>query len=221
MPFDGDLTSTANGTLLLSIVAAILYGFMQSGSPSWRRSVAKTAAVGLLAVLSFALGGPVLLTAALVLSALGDAALSRDGEPAFMAGLAAFLAAHLLYVALFTIHWPGTDLLAEASWRPVAGIVLIAFCGFMLRRLMPAVGTALRGPVAAYVAAITLMGLAALGVPGWGVAAGAALFIASDAILATERFLLPPASPHRSWAGPAVWVLYYAGQLLFALAFLL
>lgn len=221
MPFAGDLTSTANGTLALSIVAAVLYAFTQDGMPSWRRTVVKTAPVLLLAILSLVEGGPWLLTAGLVASAAGDAALSRDGERPFLAGLAAFLLAHILYVVLFLNLWGNADIFAAEPWRALAVIVLIVFCVSMLRRLMPTLQRTMLLPVLAYVAAITAMGIAAFGVPGGLVSAGAALFIASDAILAVRKFLLAEDSPHRTWSGLAVWILYYAAQLLIALAFLL
>ena len=60
----------------------------------------KTLAVALLAVLVVVESGPLLLFAALALSAAGDAFLSREDDRAFLAGLASFLAAHLAYIAL-------------------------------------------------------------------------------------------------------------------------
>jgi len=87
-------------------------------------------------------------------------------------------------------------------------------------RLRPGAGAAPRLPVAAYTAAILAMGLAALLVPGWGIAAGAALFVASDALLATRKFLLAPeaaAGPRLGWA---VWASYYLAQALIALILL-
>ena len=50
---------------------------------------------------------------------------------------------------------------------------------------------------------------------------GAALFVASDAILATEKFLLAQGSPHRRRAGTALWVLYWLAQASITLGFLL
>lgn len=221
MPFPGDITALPNGTILLSVAAALLYGLAREATPSWRRTLVKTAAVGLLAVLSYLVGGPWLLTVGLALGALGDAALSRDGERAFLAGLVAFLLAHLAYVALFATRWWSFDLLTAEPWRPAVGVAIVALVAIMLRRLLPAVGGEMRLPVCSYVMAIMLMGLAALGVPGWAAPAGAVLFILSDTTLATEKFLLPGESPHRAWTGLAVWILYYLGQLLIALAFLL
>ena len=49
----------------------------------------------------------------------------------------------------------------------------------------------------------------------------AILFMASDGLIATERFLLAAISPLRVWMRYAVWVLYYAAQLAITLGFLL
>src|SRR5690606_10948726 len=65
MPFPGGMDSLANGTLLLSVAAALLYLPVQGRSPSLRRTIVKTAAVALLAVLAWIAGGPLLLVAAL------------------------------------------------------------------------------------------------------------------------------------------------------------
>lgn len=220
MPFPGGVEAVSNGTLILSAVAAFLYLMMLRRSPSWRRTVAKTAAVTLLAMLAWFEGGPLLLVAALGLSAAGDAFLAREGERPFLSGLASFLAAHLAYVALFVIVSAGPGILAEEPWRAAIAVAAIASAAFVLRRLWPVVGPALRMPILAYVAAIVAMCLAALTTPAPVVALGAVLFMASDTILAVERFLLPPASVHRTWTGPAVWLLYYAAQALITLGFL-
>ena len=220
MPFEGGLVGTANGTLVLSVVAATLYLPTTARPPSWRRLVAKTAGVALLAVLSLAVGGPWLLTLALVLSALGDAFLAREGEGAFMAGLVSFLGAHLAYAVLFA-GAGSTALFAGEPWRPLAALAMAAFAGVFYMRLRPVLPAALLVPVAVYVVAILAMGVAALFLPAPLVIVGAVSFMASDAILAAERFLLAEASAHRRWSRPAVWVLYYAGQLAIALGVLL
>ncbi len=50
---------------------------------------------------------------------------------------------------------------------------------------------------------------------------GAVLFMASDGLLAAEKFLVAAISPHREWMRYAVWALYYAAQLMITLGFLL
>lgn len=145
----------------------------------------------------------------LVLSLIGDIALlwPRSG---FLAGLVAFLLAHLAYIAAFTREH---RLLA----RPVAVVVYLLVAGTVLALLWPSVPPGLRVPVACYVLALTAMsaqsavvGLAAQGGEarrGRALMLGGALFMASDALLATNRFALPlPAS--------SLWILatYWAAQ---------
>jgi len=221
MPFDGGVDSMSNGTLLLSGLAALLYLFALGRLAGWRRTVVKTAAVALLALLAAIEGGPLLLIAALALSALGDAFLAHDGEKPFLGGLASFLVAHIAYVALFVMAGGGIEIIAVQPWRLVLPAIVIAGAGLLLMRLLPAVPGALRVPVAAYVAAILAMMVAAATVPAPIVMIGAALFVASDAILAIQTFLLADGSRHRAWAAPAVWILYYAAQAILALAFIL
>ena len=213
MPFPGALTDTANGSALFSLVAALLYLAMLSRPPSWRRTLAKTAAVGLLALLSVLLGGPVLLTAALVLSALGDACLAQDGERFFLSGLASFLAAHLAYVGLFlslaTVQ-TGSEMIAMGLLGTVTAAVGVG----LVRK-----AGQLALPVALYVVAIAAMGVTAVPVGGL-VLVGAIMFMASDTMLGVEKFLLSAAAPARAVTAPAIWLLYYGGQLALALGFL-
>jgi uncharacterized membrane protein YhhN len=91
----------------------------------------------------------------------------------------------------------------------------------MLRVLWRRVEPALRVPIAVYVAAILAMGVSSLTTSNLWVVAGAVLFMASDGLLATERFLLSPGSPQTAWMRYAVWVLYYGAQLAITLGLLL
>jgi len=147
-----------------------------------------------------------MLMGALLLSGLGDALLIRsEVEAYFMGGLASFLGAHLLYIALFAhIHRSGAGAGAGALIEPrVLPAVLVPI--LLLVVLFPRLG-ALALPVVGYVAVITLMWLMALSnrtrrrvtdAPGegWGsatlLALGATLFVVSDATLACEKFLTP------------------------------
>jgi uncharacterized membrane protein YhhN len=220
MPFPGGITATANGLLLLSIVAAILYGFMLHQPPSWRRTVVKTMSVVLLGMLAWSEGAPLLLVLALMASASGDAALAAEEERWFLPGLIAFLIAHLLYIALFATGSLGMGVLAAEPLRGAWAALVVVAAGGLLAKLVPAVETAMRLPVAIYGLAIAAMGVAALTLPGYTVAIGATLFIASDAILAIRKYLMAEASPHNAWSAYAVWVLYYAAQIVITLAVL-
>ncbi|MEL7463542.1 MAG: lysoplasmalogenase [Pseudomonadota bacterium] len=204
-------TPLTAGLLALSLAGALahLLTFLRR-PPSLARSLAKTSAVAALALLALAEGAPLLLVGALALSAVGDWAISRDGERAFLVGLTAFLAAHLAYVPLFLG-------VAEAwgGWRLALVFVAAAYALAVARRLWPHLG-GMRGPVAIYVLAIFAMGAAAAGAPLalWPLMIGAALFIASDTALAMETFVYRDAP--RRWTAPFIWSTYYAAQALIA-----
>jgi len=221
MPFPGGLQETANASLLFSVVAAAFYLLLVDGRVSLARTAVKTVSILLLAVLSIVRGGPLLLTAGLLLSSAGDAFLSRNGERTFLAGLASFLAAHLCYIALFSLAGGGYGLLLADLWRTVIAVLMAGFMLAMMVVLLPRVGPSLRLPVLAYGVAILMMGLSALSLDSYWILAGAILFMASDAILAAERFLVAGVSPNRLAMRIAVWVAYYAAQFTITLGVLL
>jgi len=221
MLFAGGIEGTSNATLILSVAAAVMYGIIVNTRPTLARSVVKTLAVALLAVLVVVESGPLPLFAALALSAAGDAFLSREDDRAFLAGLASFLAAHLAYIALFMIAGGGAGLVLAETWRfcvaVVIGVSALVMVVLLLRRVKPA----MRLPILVYVAGITVMGLAALTTGSPFIIGGAILFMASDSLLAAERFLVSAISPWRSAMRLFVWVLYYAAQLLIVIGFIL
>lgn len=221
MPFPGGIDANANATLVFSLAAAVIYAFALGMPPRLARSAAKTLAVAMLAVLALLQGGPLLLVAALALSAIGDAFLSRDGEKAFLGGLASFLAAHVVFVALFVRSGSGIGLLGAEPWRAAIAVAMVLFALVMLAALWRRVGPELRVPVSVYIVAILVMGVSALTLNNLWVVGGVILFMASDGLLAAEKFLAPAISPHRVWMRYAVWGLYYAAQLGIALGFLL
>ncbi|MEJ8837832.1 lysoplasmalogenase family protein [Ramlibacter sp. AN1133] len=147
------------------------------------------------------------LVAALALCLAGDVFLMFDGF--FIPGLASFLAAHLCYLLLFRQGVP---------WFPSARALAatLAVAAAMYAVLFPHLGPVLKVAVAAYAVAIALMAAQAIGRAAVlrdgaaiGVAVGAVLFMASDAILAINKFAQPvPLAP--------LWILatYYAAQVL-------
>jgi uncharacterized membrane protein YhhN len=221
MLFPGGIEGTANATLILSAGAAIIYGLIVNARPTLARSAVKALATALLAVLVFVENGPLLLFVALAMSAIGDAFLSREGDRAFLGGLTAFLAAHLIYIGLFSTTGVGRDIITAEIWRAaIAAVMLvcaIAMIGLLWRRVKPA----MRLPIAVYIAGILVMGLAALTTNSVFVIAGALLFMASDGVLAGERFLVSAISPYRASMRVAVWALYYVAQALITLGFIL
>ena len=145
----------------------------------------------------------------LVLAAVGDICLMLPNG--FRPGLVAFMAAHVAYV--FAFH----TLAPVRSWPFAVALPFLAVGAIVARWLWPHLG-AMRAPVAAYVAVITVMvwgaaSVFAAGRIGWQAAAGALLFYLSDVSVARDRFVRR-AFVNRLWGLPA----YYAGQILLALS---
>jgi uncharacterized membrane protein YhhN len=220
MPFPGGLEATANATLIFAVIAALYYLRLVEAPVSLARSVVKTASILLLAMLSWVQDGP-LLTAALLLSAAGDAFLSRDGEPAFLGGLASFLAAHIAYIVLFYGAGAGLAHLFDVPWRLFLALAMAAYAGAMIVLLLPRVARDLRPPIVAYALAILAMGLSALTLDVPLVLVGSLLFMVSDGILAAEKFLLPASSPLQRPLRYTVWISYAAAQVSITLGVLL
>ena len=185
LPFAGGIGETLNGLMLLSAIAALLYALLLPQPVSWRRTAAKTLSTALLALIAFHAGGPWLLVIALVLCVLGDFFLAHDGPKPFLAGLVSFLAAHLVYVALFATHDPQALSALPVVLLPFwAALTVITVCslwaGFMASILVPALEREMKAPVVAYMLAILAMVVtAALWQPVLAVI-GAIAFLASD-----------------------------------------
>ena len=157
-----------------------------------------------------------LILAGLSLSLAGDVFLML-GPSRFLPGLASFLAAQLVYAWAFTTSAPyGAGQLGRAvPFAFFAAMVVLA-----LWKGLP--GPTLRGAVVVYAAAIGLMAWRAAvragapGVPPWSGAAalaGACLFLASDAVLAMNRFRRP-----FPLGEPVTLATYWAAQFLIALS---
>ena len=203
----------------LSILAAAVYGFaLLAKPPSGPRTLIKAAAVACIGGVSLALGGPWLLTAALLLSAVGDAFMAGEGERWLPFGIGAFLLAHLVYIALFAVSGATVGAMAENPLRLAACAAVVVAAVVVLRFLWPVLGR-MRVPVALYVMVIAAMTAMAFALPLGRSAAmiGAVLFMASDAILAIRLFR---AGGPNLTADLAVWWFYWGAQALIARAFL-
>jgi uncharacterized membrane protein YhhN len=136
----------------------------------------------------------------LAVSAVADVAI----EWTFLGGLAAFLTAHLVYVAAFVADERRPALLRAAPF--------LAYAAAMYRVLAPGLG-ALAIPVGLYALAIAaMMWRAAARVrpgerAGWIALVGALCFGLSDTLLALHLFRSPIAAP------AAINLTYWAGQL--------
>jgi uncharacterized membrane protein YhhN len=149
--------------------------------------------------------------AALFLSLLGDVFLLPSAEGWFMAGLAAFLGAHLAFIDGFLVGGIERNLLPYSA--VAVGIASVAVGGPVLRALLAGGRRGLAGPVVLYLLVISVM-LAVAGASGRPVAvAGAALFYASDGLIAWTRFVRP-----LRWAALPIMASYHAGQALLVLS---
>jgi uncharacterized membrane protein YhhN len=144
---------------------------------------------------------------ALALGGIGDIALLGKGNAAFTAGLGSFLAGHVAWVA--ALRPKSTRVLAR---KPAAAVPYVAAWAGLNAYLWPKTGKD-RLPVLAYSTALLATALAALDTGDKAVAAGGALFLLSDALLALERF----GDVHLPAHEGVVMATYTTGQALLAL----
>jgi len=210
--------SAAVGFLLgCAALSAGLHLRAEYGGPRWQVYLFKPTSTALLLLLA-ALSTPAhgsryqqAVVIGLACSLIGDVLLMLPRDR-FVAGLASFLMAHLAYLVAFSAGVPiGT--------APALVIPLLAMAVPLLRLLWPGLRT-LRLPVLLYATTILLMAwlawgrASALSTPGASLAAaGATLFMASDAVLALNRFR----RPFRS-AQALIMTSYVAAQALIALS---
>ena len=194
------------------VLIALAYLPVVSVAPNWQRSTLKTVPLTAFALAALVAGASLWLVAALSLSAIGDFALSRRGERAFLAGLSAFALVHACYVVLF-LALAGQPLVAVFAGFPAASAAMVLLALSTELWLIPHAGV-LKWPVRGYVVLITLMMLSALLLPGaWRLAtAGAAAFVFSDLLLSVELFRMKENPRRFRFLPEMVWVLYIAGQ---------
>jgi uncharacterized membrane protein YhhN len=120
---------------------------------------------------------------ALAFGAAGDMALLGGTESAFTAGLVSFLAGHVAWIIALRQR-PGGGRLRS---RPVLAAPYVAAFGVLNAYLWKRTGKD-RIPVIVYSTALLAMSLAALDSGSPKTAAGGALFLVSDGLLALEKF---------------------------------
>lgn len=202
----------AAGFFAAGVTLAVLYLPYTGGRVRWMRSLRKTLPVALFALAAMSQAAPVMLVVALGLSAVGDFALSRPSERAFLIGMLAFAAAHLAYIVVMISLGAVPDFW---HWPTLVAIAVMLIIGLSTERwLRPHTG-ALKWPVRGYVVIILTMAVVALGLPEARNVAllGALLFVVSDLVLSVETFVMQPADARRKWAGKLVWVTYIAAQM--------
>ena len=142
---------------------------------------------------------------ALFLSLVGDVYLLLHGDRWFLAGLVAFLAAHLAYIDGFLLAGLNRGLLVDSA--VAVAVISLLLGGYLLRSLLRGPDRRLAPAVTVYLLAISAM-VALAGATGRPAAvAGAGLFYLSDSLIAWNRFVRP-----LTWGPLAVIVAYHLGQ---------
>ncbi|MDT0491711.1 lysoplasmalogenase [Streptomyces griseus] len=175
--------------------------------------VAKPLLMPLLAGYAAVRGGPRLLVVALLFGWGGDVFLLADNDLAFLLGMGSFALGHVCYLTLFGRDRDRDGDRARASLvTAIAYVLVLAVFLVLIWSDLPA---ELRVPVAGYSVLLTAMAWRA-GVLGRYAAAGGALFLLSDALIATGIAEWP------RLPAPDFWVMltYIAAQLLLALGVL-
>lgn len=144
---------------------------------------------------------------ALVLSLFGDVFLMLPTD-AFVAGLGAFLLAHVAYIV-------GLNLDSAGDWWWAVPVAIAV--GVVGSRLVQGIRRSghpeMVVPVVAYVLTIAVMVASALASGNAVAAAGAVLFMISDSLIGEQRFVRP-----RGWQPVAIMVTYHVAQALFVLS---
>ena len=134
----------------------------------------------------------------IILSMAGDIFLMLPKEQ-FIAGLVAFLLAHVAYIIGFNQSFPPFNMIGLV-WAILLGMVAAQLYKQIAAGLVRQKQEKLQKPALAYTGAITIMLLSALltlSHPNWDsraaitVSVGAALFVLSDAILTWNKFVNP------------------------------
>ncbi|WP_439081135.1 lysoplasmalogenase [Streptomyces sp. WL006] len=189
---------------LLLAAAADLAGLLAGAGTV--HLVAKPLLMPLLALYAALRGGPRLLVAALLFGWGGDVFLLVDDDLAFLVGMGSFAAGHVCYLTLFA---RGEGRRAPAALATGAGYAVVLAVFLVL--IWPDLPADLRAPLTGYSLLLTAVAWRA-GVFGAYAAAGGALFLLSDALIATGIAEWPQAPAPDFW----VMLTYIVAQALLA-----
>ncbi len=217
LPFPGGIDAAANGLLVFSVVAAILFLFTLRSPASLKRAIIKTIGILFLAALARDQGAPLPLVLALLFASFGDFLLAFDGERNFQLGLGGFLLAQVALVGLFLNDGSTKALWLAEPWRIIIALLILAHSVRLATILWRKLPKAMGGQIVAYALVITMMGIAALAYATPTVISGVMLFILSDTLIAYERFMLDVEVNQHPWISPTIWVTYFCAQLIILL----
>jgi uncharacterized membrane protein YhhN len=144
---------------------------------------------------------------ALALSGAGDVALLGEGRGAFTAGLGSFLVSHVAWMSALRSRPGGGRVAARPALALPYAAAWLGLNAVLWRRTGPD-----RWPVLVYSALLGAMAVTALDTDDPRAAAGGALFMLSDSLLALERFADVELPAHEGW----VMSTYTTAQALLA-----
>ncbi|APY88996.1 lysoplasmalogenase [Streptomyces alfalfae] len=197
------LLAGAFGLAALGDLCALLAGSETA------HAVFKPLLMPLLAAYVLTRRGPRLLLAALLFGWSGDTLLLLDTDATFLAGMGSFAVGHVCYLALFRRHGS-----ANGASRARGAVIVAAYALALVvtvALLWPDLPADMRGPVAGYSLLLTAMALGATTL-GPVAAAGGALFLLSDTLIATGVAAWPQL-PRPDFA---IMLTYLAAQALLA-----
>ncbi|MCU1456560.1 MAG: putative rane protein [Actinomycetia bacterium] len=148
--------------------------------------------------------------AALVASLVGDVLLLLPH--AFVPGLGAFLLAHVAYIVGLNVDGGG-GVAALSTGAVVLGAAVVLVGRRLLAGMAARGGSRERLPVIVYMTVIAAMGASAVATGRVLPAAGALLFMASDALIGWRRYV-----HEEGWMNVVVMVTYHVGQAMLVLS---
>lgn len=194
--------------IAISLALSAIYFFTIPFHPFPGSAIVKGGSVVALAILTWR-ARPRLVALALLASSAGDILLDVDPAGLFVAGLCAFLAAHVLYTIAFASAWPSPLLIPRQSTAALA--LIVVYVAALSTWLAPSLGK-MAAPVAVYICVITTMAASSF-IARLPIQAplGAVLFLISDSLLAAAKF-----KGTFALRDYAVWATYYAAQFCIA-----
>ncbi len=142
-----------------------------------------------------------MITLVMAMGALGDVLVERDQ----MQGAAAFIAGHIIATMLYLGH-RRSILSASQKWLAIVTVPTVILIGWSLTHQPQIMLYSLFLAIMASSAWISRF-------PRYRTGLGAMLFVVSDLLIFAQMDLFAEAG----WVSPAIWALYFAGQVLIVL----
>lgn len=205
--------------LCLSFLCSAIYFFNLPKRPYKYDFIFKGLSVFILAIVaitSLSNTTGMLLFISFLFASVGDVSLTFKGEKPFLIGLVSFLLAHIFTSILFLhlMHFPAQINLLQK------GLILlfIVFAFVMWNSLKPTLGS-LKIPVICYMFFLISMGITGVLAKGNNayIVSGVCLFIASDSMLAWQKFKFGNKVLKKKnigwWFDYFIWATYYLAQV--------